>query len=195
MRISSVSIEDYLGEGWSLSETRRILKVPSLLQNDYGEVYDCSLTSLTAYIGYLKPLLSIDNIYSIVEAIAKTKGYNGITNGTNPLRIRSIFNEALVKVGINRKTDVRYLKNIGFNFNSIKSLVKQCTPAVLSLWSDGRNYYHDHSVLIVGYSVYTNSKNQTKRFLQVFDNWTADYSYIDYDKLSTIASINYLKAS
>ena len=67
--------------------------------------------------------------------------------------------------------------------NVIKPLL---ITMVLSLWNDGRNYYKNHSVIIVGFNEF-----KTKKILTVYDNWHETLSYIDYDKLSIISCINY----
>ena len=60
------------------------------------------------------------------------------------------------------------------------------------MYSDGRNYYSNHSVLIVGYREYPlNNSKKAIRFLIVQDNWNKNVSFIDYDKLSIVSSINY----
>ena len=53
--------------------------------------------------------------------------------------------------------------------------------------NDGRNYYINHSVIIVGYMEYTSNC----KMLIVYDNWDESVSYIDFNKLSKISCINY----
>ena len=62
---------------------------------------------------------------------------------------------------------------------------------ILNLSTDGRNYYKDHSVLIIGYREIKLSNNKKMFFLKIKDNWTKETTYIDYSKLSVICSINY----
>lgn len=56
---------------------------------------------------------------------------------------------------------------------------------LLNLWNDGRNYYKNHSVLIIGYKITENNDF----ILTIYDNWYKHNSYIDYNKLSIISSI------
>ena len=191
-RLKISNLDLYLNNQDIKAKSKLVLGVPSLEQSDYGQANDCTITSLTAYIGYLVKNKAIVHIYNSVADIAKKYGYNGYSRGTNPFCIKTIFNQALKANDINQNTKVRYLKNIGFNYNLIKNNINNKIPMVLSLWRDGREYYDNHSVLIVGYYEVQLENKKIKRFLQVFDNWKADYSLIDYDKLSVISCINYI---
>ena len=80
------------------------------------------------------------------------------------------------------------MKGIGFNWDFIKgNLDYNDTPIILNLWKDGRNYYYNHTVLIIGYA-----ESENKKMLVVYDNWFKYICYIDYDKLSIICSIQYI---
>ena len=198
-RISSSNIQKYIAEMypelfWDTYREVVFNDIPALLQKDYGEVNDCTLTSLTAIGLFLKKNQNTANeIYKIVEHFARHYGYTG-TIGTNPFTIKRIFDSVLTVLSIRKDTKVRYLKNIGYNFSLIKKTLEAGTPLILSMHSDGRNYYQNHSVLIIGYREYKLSNINTqkiKRFLMVQDNWTKEVSFIDYDKLSIISSINF----
>ena len=92
----------------------------------------------------------------------------------------------IINKTFNVKSQVRYLKGVGYNWNIIKNNIQNNIPMILSLWNDGRNYYKNHSVIIVGFNEF-----KTKKILTVYDNWHETLSYIDYDKLSIISCINY----
>ena len=49
-----------------------------LLQSDYGEANDCTLTSITTVIHSWLPSLDVNMIYNQVENIAKQYGYSGV---------------------------------------------------------------------------------------------------------------------
>lgn len=149
-----------------------------LLQKNYGLPYDCTLTSLAFIFG--------EKYYSDIEAIAKALGYNGETYGTNPITVRTIMTRVMKLAGIKGTAKSAYLKSIGFTWKSLKKLLNNNTYILLNLWKDGRGYYSNHTVTIIGYAEYSNNK-----FLLVYDNWTTTISYIDYDKLSNVCSINY----
>ena len=198
-RISSLNIQDYIAEMypelfWGTCYEVVLNDIPALLQKDYGEANDCTLTSLTAIGVFLKKKQKTANeIYKVVEHFAKHYGYTG-TAGTNPFVIKRIFDSVLTVLSVYKDTKVRYLKNIGYNFSLIKKTLDAGTPLILSMHSDGRQYYQNHSVLIIGYKEYKLSNINTqkiKRFLMVQDNWTKEVSFIDYDKLSIISSINF----
>ena len=198
-RISSLNIQDYIAEMypelfWDTCCEVVLNDIPALLQKDYGEANDCTLTSLTAIGVFLKKNQKTANeIYKVVEHFAKHYGYTG-TAGTNPFVIKRIFDSVLTVLSVYKDTKVRYLKNIGYKFSLIKKTLDAGTPLILSMHSDGRQYYQNHSVLIIGYKEYKLSNINTqkiKRFLMVQDNWTKEVSFIDYDKLSIISSINF----
>ena len=84
-----------------------------------------------------------------------------------------------------------YLKSISFTINSLKKLLDKDIPIILNLSDDGRKYYKNHSVLVIGYKEIVLSNKKTMFFLKVKDNWNKETSYIDYAKLSIISSINY----
>lgn len=163
--------------------------VTPLLQEDYGLAGDCTLTSMTCLLEFLyhKP---IQEIYDIVESHAKKFGYTG-KFGTFPLFINAILERAEKQL-VNKKTKWKsgYLKGIGYTFNTIIKSVDQNKPMILSLWNDGRGYYKDHSITIVGYAQYL-INGKTQRFIIVQDNWHKEKAYVDYETLCVISSVNY----
>lgn len=150
-----------------------------LLQDNYGKANDCTLTCITSILSKGSP----QNTYKKVEEVALKYGYNGDDMGTNPFVIKKILDE-ITKT----KSKRGYGKGIGYTWKKIKNLIGKNKPIILSLNNDGRNYYKNHSVTIVGWMEF----NKT-RFLIVADNWYTTYAYIDYEKLSLISSINYLE--
>ena len=176
----------------------------ALDQNDFGQKNDCTLVSATALIKEVARIkyLSTEGLYSIIEEIAeKYCNYNGESKGTNPLVISTLLQRSLEKFMPNTqyKAKSKFLKGvpiIGFNFEKIKSYIKNMQyPMILNLLTDGRNYYKDHSVLIVGIETFKVKNNKTGkkkdlRFLRVYDNWNTSVSYINYELLG-VSSINY----
>lgn len=156
-----------------------VLSLRPLLQKNYGEKNDCTITSLACIFG--------EGHYAEIEKIAKKYGYDGKKKGTNPLTVKAIMKDFLRKWKmLSPKPFSAYGKGAGWTFNLITQLIKNRIPVVLNLWDDGRGYYHDHSVVIVGIEEYERAK-----FLLVYDNWNSSISYIDYGKLCFISSINW----
>lgn len=158
---------------------RRALRMKALLQDDYGDRLDCTITSMACVFG--------EAYYSELECIAKRYGYNGKTYGTNPLMVQRIMQVFMRAHKLKGHPCSAYGKGIGWNFATIKRLIGGGTPVILNLWTDGRSYYKDHSVTIVGFEEYENGQ-----FLLVYDNWYRGTSMIDYKKLSVVSSINYV---
>lgn len=195
-RIERGSINKYLKEKYpeakniQLYQHKKVLSIyKPLIQKDYGLSGDCSLTALTTVIcGIVKK--QPQEVYNVVEKYAKQYGFKG--NGTNPLFIKSIFDKSLKDFGLNKKTKFAYLKSISYNFNKIQSLIDSNIPIILNIYKDGRNYYDDHSIVIIGYLIYKIDDMHVPMLL-VYDNWVERASVVDYNILSIISSINYCK--
>lgn len=183
-RLDGNNLIVYLDEVYNASRNagvvKRITGYTPLLQADYGKDYDCSLTCITAMLMNNNP----QETYNKVETVAKKYFYNGDRGGTIPFFIKNIIDKV---GGVNSKS--AYGKGIGFTWDKIKTLIHQNKPIILSVACDGRNYYKNHSVTIVGYNQYLSGK---VRLLAVYDNWRKEIAYIDYNRLSVISSINYI---
>lgn len=155
-----------------------ILEAKCLLQKNYGEDYDCTLTCLAAIFG--------EKNYSLIEEYAKDYGYDGKRRGTSPLVVVSIMQRVMEALGIEGEARSRYGKGVGFSWTFIGKLLGRGHHVVLNLYRDGRGYYKNHSVLVVGVGRYG-----PRRLLAVYDNWNEGISYVDYDKLCAISSINW----
>lgn len=197
-RLTSSNVNNYLEELFPNSRKRVIksktLEFIPLLQADYGEANDCTITSITACICNLLDRAP-EEVYNVVEHIAKKNGYNGTTTGTNPLKIKKIYDLALKSFGSNLIIKSGYGKCIGYSYDKICNLIDAKTPIILSVNNDGRNYYRNHSITIIGYARYRltlpNGSIRERRMLRVYDNWYKEYGFVDYEVLSTISSINY----
>ena len=174
----------------TLLACKEIKEVMGLLQKDYGELQDCTLTSATAMLQYYTKD-NIWKIYHIVEQYAKKRGYKGDV-GTNPIVIRYILLDLIKYYKLKKSAYSAYLKNLAFNFDSIKKLIDNNIPVILNISNDGRGYYKDHSVLIIGYEEYKTTNNQKIQLLKIKDNWDIQTSYLDFSKMSVFSSINYM---
>lgn len=183
-RLYPGNINDYTG--LKMPQPKIISGIPALVQNDYGDDNDCTLTAITTCIKYFYPKIDTYTIYNKVAKSGKKFGYTG-SYGTPNATIKLIYNEVLRGMGSNKRACSRYFKEVGFSWNFIKKEIDAKDPILLNLWKDGRYFYQNHSVLIVGYLEY-----QGKRFLAIYDNWYRSLSYIDYQKLNPICSIHFL---
>ena len=170
--------------------------VRPLLQSDYGEDNDCSITSITTCVYYHS--YGIDNdfeeienlcryIYNNLATLAENNYfYNGKTYGTIPFFIKGIYNWGLLVFNNSLKryckTKSAYLKGIGFNYQKICDIIDDGKPIILSVNKCGK--YKNHSVTVVGYMT-------TSKQLIVYDNWTKAQQCIKYDDISLISCINY----
>ena len=200
-RLDASNINQYLSELYPQAKTKRAIKSKTIdmnyyIQDDYGLANDCTLTSLmTVLLYYLKYDRNEQEVYDLVERIAKKYGYKN--NGTNPLAIKRIYDTAAGQLGLSAviPTYSGYMKNIGYKFEKIMNLIDNKVPAIISVNNDGRNYYRNHSMTIIGYTIYritlVDGQTINRRFLKVYDNWRSTFGYIDYEVLSSISSINY----
>lgn len=186
-------VEKYGTDNITLLKEREIAKYPKLLQNDYGDANDCTITSITSVIYYLtNNKYSVNKVYDDVVAVATKYFYNGKKSGTNPVFVRKIMANLAKKYGIKKTSSVKYLTRIMYGFNTVIELINKNTPMVLNLFKDGRNYYYNHSITITGYKVFS-VRGKYQYFMQVQDNWHKKAAFIDFNLLGIISSINYYK--
>lgn len=189
-RLSKDNIAEYVGETGDCELTEKTVSgVPALLQKDFGQKNNCTICSMTALLCFYTKK-EPQKIYKLVVRKAGRLFFRPQRRGTNPFAVRFILFRCARTLVLRRQSKSRYIKGIGFGFEKIQSLTDKGTPMILSFHHDGNRYYKSHSVMVVGYAVCG-----VKRFLVIYDNWTAAPSYIDYDRLSIFASINYLQCA
>ena len=144
---------------------------------------------MTAIVYFLsQQKYTIDEIYSYVAKVGKKYGYKG-TRGTPFITIRKIFHEVLKKFKL-PKAYVKYGKNLGFTFKTIQKELGKGNPLILSLNDDGRDYYENHSITVIGYEIYKCGSKEII-MLAVQDNWYKSVGYVDFDKMSAVSSVHY----
>ena len=151
----------------------------ALLQRNLGGAQNCTITSLAFLFGAER--------YGEIERLALHRGYFPKWRGTNPFFIRAIMYRCRRRFGVSAHCRVAYGKGVMFTYRRIQRIIDGGEYLLLNLLRDGRGYYRDHTVTVIGYEEYEHA-----RFLLLYDNWNAAVSYLDYDKLSPIASINWL---
>ena len=162
--------------------------VPALLQNDYGLDGDCTVTSMTCLLNFIHGT-KIQLAYDMVEHIDMQYGYDSV-RGTNPFLINKILRKAEFRLNVIPTVwTVGYGKGIGYNFETIVRSIKKNHPMILSMPTDGRGYYTNHSVTVVGYAEYRVNKKR-QRFVMLHDNWHKEVVYLDYELLSLFSSLN-----
>jgi hypothetical protein len=190
IRLSDSNINEYLKKYYGPIDpiSKNIISdIEPLLQKDYGDINDCTITSITTLLYFLTfRNIDITTIYNKVANIA-WKFFYRPKWGTSSIMILPIISCSLKYFGLKWASIFLPFKNICFNFRTIKKNIDKGKPIVLSTTSDGRNYYKNHSILVIGYMEYSNKV----RMLAVYDNWNKGISYVDYSKLSLITSINY----
>ena len=197
-RLTEYNIKKYLLEKYPdcgesiISVNRKVINMEGFCQSDYGipKDSDCTLTSImTCIYYYLKNQLNDVAIYNTVRKTAN-KYFFSSSFGTNPIIIKNIYDKSLKAFNINYKTKSGYLKNIGYNLAAIKNSINKNNPVIISMFNDGRDYYKNHSIVIIGYETFK-IKEKKVDMLIVYDNWGKSKSYIDYNTISIISCINF----
>lgn len=196
-RLTVTNIKQYLQQvynfGGQITELhRKQLSVPVFLQNNYGKSGDCTLTSILTLTKYYNKSADTNDVYDYIEDIATKKYfYNGDSYGTIPFFNKTILKQTFKQFGINRKVTSKYLKDIGFNLETILQCLDNNTPVIISIFRDGRKYYDNHTITIIGYVQYKDENGKIMTILQVYDNWFSSYSFLDYNAICNISMICY----
>jgi len=160
------------------------------LQNDYGEEGDCTLVSILTVVKFYKPELNKREVYDYIEKIAKKYLYKS-TWGTLPFFNKNIVKEVFKHFDIDKQVFLKSIKGLGFNENTIINQLKNSIPVIISITRDGRNYYDNHTITIVGYNIYENENGKKKIMFRIYDNWKMTVSFLDYDVLRNDCIICY----
>ena len=156
--------------------------IKPFLQNKFRQNEgNCTITSIATCAYYHCPQsYDINTVYNAVETIAEKYFYRHNNFGTIPFFNKAIYEETLDYFRIpHKKIKSRYINHIGFNFNTIKKQIDQQNPVILSLFTDNRNYYKSHTIVVVGYAEFNLLDNfvhtiinqkKIKRMLLVYDN-------------------------
>lgn len=194
--ITNDNLLKYLTDKYDVNSVQSCIKVNQLegmtplLQDDYGKDYDCTLTAITQILLYYLKGKTPEEIYNVVAACAEKLGFvEGW--GTNPLVMRTLMNQAAKKLGLKKAATVKYGKITGYSFCRIKALIDAGRPIMLSMYKDGRDFYDDHSITVIGYGEYKVDNKHTAHMLKVYDNWYKEMCYVDYDLIHLFSSIHY----
>lgn len=192
-RLYSTNLQQYVEDTYGEIKTVKkqiVFGMVPFLQRTFDGLLDCTLTSILTICKFYNSKINNIDCYNFIKKIAKKYFYSD-DFGTIILFINKIVNPVFKQYNINLVSKSKYLKNIGWNINDIKHNIDNGNPIILSLHSDNRGYYKNHSVVCKGYINYITIDNQNHYFLEVLDNWNFTNSYIDYEKLSIISAINY----
>jgi hypothetical protein len=172
-RLNNSTLKNYLEDTYGevkLKTYKHIPNIKAFLQNDYGGDGDCTLTAILTVTSFYRSELNINDVYDYIEKIAKKYFYNPKL-GTAPFFNKAIVKEVFNHFKIQKPVYSKYLKNIGFNINTIMDEIRiGCHPIILSITKDGRKYYNNHTITIVGYNIYEDINGKEIYMLRVFDN-------------------------
>ncbi|MCT4597458.1 MAG: hypothetical protein N4A50_06220 [Vallitalea sp.] len=171
-------------------------------QDTVGDDLDCTLSSISTLFEYLVKL-DFEDIYNHVIDIGVNPKWisNPRKYGTIPLFIKNIINNVLKAykdkglIANGGKSRQLYLKGLGYNINTIINQIDNSNPVILNLSGNShKDYYSNHTILIIGYHIFENKKREKIVLLKIYDNWeTKHNTYLDYNAIPFISSINYIK--
>lgn len=193
--IKNSNLLEYLAKKYDVDSIQKCLSVNQisnlepLLQDNFGSGNDCTLTAITNILTYYCNKTP-QEIYEVVVRYGAKLGYTD-QKGTNPIVMRTLMNLVARDLGVKKSAVVRYGKNIAYNYAGIKQNIDAGRPIMLSIYKDGRDFYSDHSVMIIGYSEYKVDNKRKARMLKIYDNWYPEVTYVDYDLLHMFSSLHY----
>lgn len=190
------AIEDYIKkeyQGYDLKLEQEV-KLPEfvrLRQAEMGDGLNCSVTSITACVNYLtRGKASPREIYEYVMKVARFFLYTPKLWGTLSFTIGPIYHFVLRHYGIKRHIGTRLFKGFGYSSGTIISRINSGIPVMINMFRDGRRYYHNHTVTVTGYRIYSDGRHR-RVFLILNDNWAHEETLLDYNKLWIISSANF----
>ena len=200
-RLDNLNIQKYIlskNLGYDKIELKKsnMINLVPFLQKNFGEDYDCTLTSISSCLYYwLNKTRTPQEVYFEVEKNARKYFYDGTKFGTIPIFIKNIYQECATNFQLDFKAQSHYIKGLGFTKDFLKTVLDYETPIILSFLNDGRDFYLSHSVTVVGYKDFLIKSEKLPDKIEtvfcVYDNWNATISYIDFDVLSSISCICY----
>lgn len=191
MPITSFSIRKYVEQTYgkiSNFNYKNIGLKKAFLQNEFGGTEDCALVSLLTVLNYYIIISDLNNVYNLIEKIAKKYCFSnnyGIILPFYKKIIIEIFNYYKLPVSLIRQ---HKFKELNWNFKNIINSINNKKPILLSIHKDKYNYYKNHTVVVDGYYEYI-INNKKIYMLQIRDNWNNQITYVDYQKLDILTSI------
>ncbi|MDR0812600.1 MAG: C39 family peptidase [Oscillospiraceae bacterium] len=190
-------VNDRYGDGWTLNSKKIISGVPSFTMSSFeAGVGNCPVVSVVRLLAYYrsangKSKIPSNNkdLYNDVRDIAIKYGYstedkdnNGHEDGSvGPTKINNVIIDALKKYGYSGKVTSNYL-----NSNGIYDFVSEIDAGRPVLLNITFGDYSDHTVTVIGYEIYTDNTGALKHsFLKVWDGWSSETRYIDYNLFSS----------
>lgn len=148
-----------------------------LLQNDFGDVNDCSLTAITFLLFRIYTLAEPAELYDIVLSNSLHKGYE-VATGTKVAKIPGIIRRCLVELNDPQiKVKARYTRFL-FNMKTIRRLIDKNIDVLLCLQKHPK--YKNHTVNVIGYE---------GTDLIIYDNWDKEMHSIPFSEVHISASI------
>lgn len=195
-RLTSDNVINYLQERYAMGKNITEIRGKELILPQFTTAQfnsnSSTLIAITSIVKFYRRNKDNQVIYNCIKEIAQRYFYDGRSWGLIPVFGKAILGQAFYRFTINHsRFQSRLFKNIGFNINTITSIINKCKPIIMSMKNDGRNCYHNHSVVIVGYVDFQDENSKVKRMLLIHDGIEATYSYLDYNEISTCSMICY----
>lgn len=149
---------------------------------------------------YCSQVFDKEIIYNSIESLMYKYFYD-LNKEKFLFLFTGLFYERIMKYfQLPKKIKSNFIKHLGFNFYTIKDQVDNKKPVIIHLLSDGRGFYKHDTLTIIGYAQFILSNNllypigkqqKLKNVLLVYDHFSNEISYLDYDSISTFSCIFY----
>lgn len=178
------------------------LNIQPFLQKDFTELeQDCTFTSIVTCVHYFYPDINPQDIYNVAVGIYKRDfpSFQKI-KGVVPFAIKHVYDEVFKYFKLHYfSIRSRYVNHIGFSHKFIRTEIDEGIPIILSMLNDGRKFYENHTVTVIGYSEFIMTREQNafsslnsekiKTLALVYDNWSKEIRYIDLAHISPISCV------
>lgn len=165
-------------------------------ENSISNYEDSALFSVEQLIRFYMPSNSVflDSIQStIIKILIKERTTFANDDTTVQAFVKNIIDKTFQYYGRKYISSYRQFRREGYSFCTIKQLIDDDKPVMLSMLNDGRDYYQYHSVIVYGYVEFLDKEENVIRLLKVHDGLNElDSSYIDFDEIDRVSFINFI---
>lgn len=171
----------------NLDKEEKILNLPNYTMKDIEKFKkNCTLIAITRILDYLflNSLYSLKTfdkyeIYNVVKRKGLELGYNS-KHGTYPILVADIMRRSVSFFGYSNKS-IEFKSSFFWEFKDFKNEIDNNKPLILNI---ARGKYKNHSVTVIGYSIFRISRLRTNRYILLYDGWSKNIKYLDFNQFS-----------
>ncbi|EFI41799.1 MULTISPECIES: hypothetical protein [Peptoniphilus] len=159
--------------------SEKSLELENFIQNDFeSSEKNCSLVASTRVIKYYADRISIlpkdeSEIFKQIYTLAQKYNYNEKI-GIFSTKVDDILRDYFTFFKVNTISRGHYFGNF---YKPVKKEIDENRPLVMNI---AFGEYHNHTVTVTGYKIFK-FKNMKIKFIELYDGWRREKSYIDYN--------------